>query len=574
MINFFSFTLFFLCLINICIANTYIHLDNQTSASLDDVLEDPFLVIRTKCGKPNESMDWQRNWQIWAQLASKMSFLPSRDESIFNDSFAVKGSAILKVTAPHCFDHHKPQFFISFQGKEAPKYVWWQISEDPEFRLVFPNLDVQIPYTDTIRLTDLEETFLNTNRIYYFRVCADHASWSTPIAFQVIKPLPVEKVIFSKLDDHLYKLSWKAQPSPTVTYLIFGSNALDFVPSIYYDKQLNLIEGMESIEIETTYNFICETNQSYLLIEGDYAYYRIIARDQGQLANPSPLIYIYDQNLKPIRTRLKQDLDNPFLFKREAYPTGYKKRNHEFLPFGEKNSSYVYNSLVPQVLWERLEPYFLPVNHPIKERLDRLFQKNRVTQSEETFENGGFKVKKRKPNQIVIGKNPYFKEYIFKVYLDTQPVLHEWDNWLKRIEGARSIQACIEKHGFRHFCVPKKWIYPLPEHPSPSADLQYRKNFILIVENMNILDSKDNLKSFEKKMTPKLLKELYTILTEEGLIDSVYPDNIPFRKNGQIAFIDTEHHHLTPIPYKRLTRFLSTDMQKYWKSLIETKDPL
>ncbi len=234
--------------------------------------------------------------------------------------------------------------------------------------------------------------------------------------------------------------------------------------------------------------------------------------------------------------------------------------------------AYPYNPLVPLSLWEELTPYFLPDHHPIKSQLDHLFQQMRVTQSEESFEKAGFsKPKMRKPTNLVIGRHPRFKEYIFKVYLDTQPAVCEWGNWIQRIKGARAIQAYLARHPFCHFAVPQKWIYPLPLEPSPPDHAGFkRKNFILIVENMHILNTKSNLKAFKKRISPQILEQLYTLIREEGLIDSVYPDNIPFTKSGKIAFIDTEHHYPgASIPYHQLTPFLSQDMQHYWQSLIE-----
>ena len=234
----------------------------------------------------------------------------------------------------------------------------------------------------------------------------------------------------------------------------------------------------------------------------------------------------------------------------------------------EGPSDYLYNPWVPPALWEDLKPYFLPVNHPIKANLDRLFHRNRATLSLESFKNAGFQARFHSRVNLVIGQHAQFQGYLFKVYLDTQPDICEWSNWVRRIEGAHAIKACIKRHGYKHFSVPSKWIYPLPQDPSPPFSEKYhRKNYILIVEDMHLVNSTQNLKSFKKKMTPQLLKELYTILSEEGLIDSVYPDNIPFTKRGQIAFIDTEHHHLAPIPYDKLTPFLSADMQDYWQSI-------
>ena len=206
-------------------------------------------------------------------------------------------------------------------------------------------------------------------------------------------------------------------------------------------------------------------------------------------------------------------------------------------------------------------------SHPIKRKLDKLFKKTRVTESPETFSKAGFgKPHLRKPTNIVIGKHKDFKGYIFKVYLDSQPELCDWALWISRIKGSLAIQSCIRRHGFQHFAVPKKWIYLLPTNcvshgPNP-------KTSILIVEDMNILDSKSNLDAFKTKMTPKILRELYTIISEECLIDSVFPDNIPFTKRGRIAFIDTEHYHCNqPIPYMKLTKYLSTSLQKIWVDL-------
>jgi hypothetical protein len=195
-----------------------------------------------------------------------------------------------------------------------------------------------------------------------------------------------------------------------------------------------------------------------------------------------------------------------------------------------------------------------------------------VTLSPETFEKAGFgKVKMRKPTNIIVGKHYRFNGYLFKVFLDTQPDVCEWDNWVKRIEGARHIKKWINKHRIYDFTVPKKWVYPLPAYPSPpEGDPRYRrKNFILIVEDMRILKQKENLAAYRDQITHEQLEQLFKILTELGLIDSVYPDNIPFTKSGKIAFIDTEHHHLWPVLYYKLTHHLSPLMQPYWESLQE-----
>lgn len=216
-----------------------------------------------------------------------------------------------------------------------------------------------------------------------------------------------------------------------------------------------------------------------------------------------------------------------------------------------------------------LEPYFLPDEHPIRSQLDHLFQKHRATASLESFKLFGFSPKKvRTKTNAIVATHPRFKGFVFKVYLDSQPPLCEWKNWLQRIEGANAIRECIEKYGFEDIMtVPKKWIYPLPT----KSDNPQQKNFILIAEDMNILSHKDNLKAYRHLNDTRLLDALFCVFSEVGLLDSVYPDNIPFTKSGKIAFIDTEHHHhpVSSIPYHKLTSFLSKKMGAHWEALIE-----
>lgn len=238
-------------------------------------------------------------------------------------------------------------------------------------------------------------------------------------------------------------------------------------------------------------------------------------------------------------------------------------------------TSYPYNPHVSPDIWMLLEPYFLPANHPIKAKLDRIFSKTRATLSVESFEAAGFgKVKLRQPTNIVIGRHRKLKGYLIKAFLDTQVPLCEWSNWLARIQGAQAIRACLKRHHYTHFKVPKKWIYPLPLDPAPPEHLAFsQKNFILVVEEMDLLDSHKNLKAYQKKITPEILDHLYIVLTEEGLLDSVYPDNLPFTTTGEMAFIDTEHYHKWPVPYERLTRYFSSEMQRYWQQLIQQEGP-
>ncbi|MBA3723154.1 MAG: hypothetical protein H0W88_12240 [Parachlamydiaceae bacterium] len=239
--------------------------------------------------------------------------------------------------------------------------------------------------------------------------------------------------------------------------------------------------------------------------------------------------------------------------------------------------NYEYNPIISIDEWKKLEPFFLPINHPTKTYLDQLFSNNRPILSEKAMEKAGFSnnIIIRGPQKAVIGHHPKLKGYIIKTFLDIQPVQGEWIAWRSRILGAEAIRKCIEHHNFKEFRVPKKWIYPIPINSTPPLEpIYYPKYFILVEEDMHLLSHKETKKTYRNKMTKKTLDHLYIVLSEVGLIDSVYADNIPFNKSGKICFIDTEHFNKGPVKFERIKRYLSPSLQVYWQHLIDCNGPL
>lgn len=240
------------------------------------------------------------------------------------------------------------------------------------------------------------------------------------------------------------------------------------------------------------------------------------------------------------------------------------------------SKGYTYNPYVPLEIWQSLEPYFLPKNHRMRPFMDKTFHAERITLSVETLKKAGFKnIKFRRDLAIILGKHKNFPHYLLKIYVDTQPFVNEWWPFMERIRGAEAIRACIKKHGFeKHFEVPRKWLYPLPADPSPPDDPRYyRKNFVLVVEDMQILDDAANKEAYLTKMTKEKLDAFYVILTEVALDDSTFARNTPFTRNGKMAFIDTERYNKNSIPYVFLLRYLSEPMQEYWQKLIDEGGP-
>lgn len=238
---------------------------------------------------------------------------------------------------------------------------------------------------------------------------------------------------------------------------------------------------------------------------------------------------------------------------------------------------------VPQELWDEAKPFFLPNDHPIKNQLDALFTQGPLLDSFEEMEKAGFTLFNAN-SELDVAIHPNLPGYVVKFYLNThdnQPrftklklkdtYISEARLWLLRIYGAKRIQNILDEHQYHHIMkVPKIWIYPLP---LASSSKQFPKNFILIEENMNIVDDEENTKSYREKMTPFLLKALYTVLKESGFYDSVYIDNNPFSRDGRIAFVDTEEYDLKPVPFEKLTKHFSPEMQVYWHQLMAEDHP-
>lgn len=282
------------------------------------------------------------------------------------------------------------------------------------------------------------------------------------------------------------------------------------------------------------------------------------------------LFFFTFQNLLFAEMSLSKSLKLKSINKQENEWTFLNRQQNDFYL-----TDYPYNPYVPIEIWTNLKPYFLPIDHPIKKKLDYLFQNKRVTLSEETFVEAGFCItRSNRPMNAIVTGHKELKGYLVKVYLDSQLAICEWHMWMRRIKGIEVIQQCLNKYGFNQFILPKKWIYPLPIDPASPLDEKYnRKNFILIVEDMHILNHKENAKAYKKLMTQRLLNALYKVMLECQLTDCVWIGNMPFTKKGKIAFIDTELFHNGIPDFERLKKHLSPSMQEYLDKLIQKDIP-
>lgn len=501
------------------------------------------------------------------------------------------------------FDHVSPFFKLeSVQTSKKIEKIWWQISSTSDFKLIPSNFEQVESLKGIITVPSITETFFNANDEYFFRVkaCVDGvwSDWSDSFAFIVKKPEPVSRVEFDKIDDNCYEISWrKFAEDEGVEYLIFGSNSLDFIPSVYSDVQINAIVDDIVVETESNNNLKFITQDSKVFVDGSLAYYRIIARHRGQLSVPSKIIHVYDTDLVQTRNVLQviKTEDKHSIIKRVDLPSfsstsdlsemipitrsiNWENRIFEIPSQVFRNISTMKNAApftksnyVSEEIWQHVKPYLMPENHPLRPKLDRMFSEFRVTKDPSSFKKAGFKnYQPRRASHILASPHPRLIGYYIKAFPDTE--IRYYDDWKRlshRVEGANNIRAYLVSKGYHHkFKVPHKWLYPLPAEPAAPVGPRYiRKNFILVAEDMRIVDPEKNNKMYKKHMTKQLIEAIYNTIMDLGLYDTVYAFNLPFAKDGKLAFIDTEYHHKWPVPTYKFEKYFSKSMKEYWLRL-------
>lgn len=526
----------------------------------------------------------------------------------------VQPLVVIHNQADH-FEYTAPHFCLNTTAANPATEIWWQISSDAEFKNLSTNLEQKQPFSSEITLSSINETFLNSDDTYYFRVrgCrgGQWSNWSETFAFTVKKPDSVNLIEFDQIDAHEYILDWsrEAEASDTpIEYLLFGSNAFDFIPSIYSATQINeIIDGKVIIE-ERNENLLASTTDTKFIVDGSLAYYRIVARKNGQLSIPSPIIHVYGNDLIQPRTVLQVvEIDqDKFVAKRILFPPSYpwtetalpllgvNNRLYEnsllhlqaiimgtsdsSSSFDSRDQGFVRPAHVSHELWERMRPYFLPENHPWKKKIDRIFTKTRASQNPDTIKKAGFKGRVTGVRRIFAGTHPDCIECFFKIYLDSEINTRyiEWQKWIDRIVGKNRVKACIKKYGFeKWFSTPDKWVYPLPEKPLCPKSTRYKpKNFILCCTNQRPYEHSENEKMWKSKLSRQHLDALYILIDEPGMWDSVFPFNIPFCKvDGKMCFVDTEYSHKWPIRFEKLNRYFSKENLNYWEYLIRHNGP-
>jgi hypothetical protein len=210
-----------------------------------------------------------------------------------------------------------------------------------------------------------------------------------------------------------------------------------------------------------------------------------------------------------------------------------------------------------------------PSDHLARMLLQKLFHHSDAIDNEAAFLAAGFKIRSKKERSLMrVATHPALAGYVFKVFfVEEQGRVREkpcgWKSFTVRYEQAERIRRVIDEQAFRHFRVPRKWLFRPPTHPACSPDDQPA---ILVAEFQDLLPSDENERAWRHSLTEDHLLELYVILELAGGVSS-RPDNIALTKQGQFAFIDTEHSRYFH-DYESIAPYLSRQMRQYWSNLV------
>lgn len=220
--------------------------------------------------------------------------------------------------------------------------------------------------------------------------------------------------------------------------------------------------------------------------------------------------------------------------------------------------------------------FILKDSHWLKERLDKIFIGNDVISDQASFETAGFVTLCKRPSRMIVAGHELLPRFVIKTYLLSEKRPTGWKWLVNRCLGAENIRNLIIEKKLRHFVVPEKWIYPLPDCicKDDLSELSERmSNAILVATKMNIGNDESCRRAWKERATKQVLNELFCILCH-GFGSCFLAMNIPYTKEGKFACLDTEYP-FRKHKYERARHHLSDEMRLYWDSLIKAGvDPI
>lgn len=227
------------------------------------------------------------------------------------------------------------------------------------------------------------------------------------------------------------------------------------------------------------------------------------------------------------------------------------------------------NPYLSSSMRDKMKPYLIPLNHPIKPILDALFSTGRVLQDENSLAQAGFVVLHSQPSSFIkVVRHDALPGYLIKLYLDnetrTKGDKPGWWWLTRRCKGAERIREMINKKKMVHLAVPDKWLYIVPSWFPTAGPLVQP---VVVVETDMDLESHEMIAfAWYHLVTREVLDELYYIL-DHGAGSYFLTGNVPYTKTGKFAFIDTEYPK-REIKLKKVKDYLNPEMQAYWDHLM------
>lgn len=197
----------------------------------------------------------------------------------------------------------------------------------------------------------------------------------------------------------------------------------------------------------------------------------------------------------------------------------------------------------PNIQKLRVKACLLPKDHRLQDQLKNLFEDHPdMFQSPEHLKQAGFNVFDKIRRGFMVASHPAIKNYLIKKFQDGTSHKAQLRNYLRRINGARTLSGFIRANKIQHIVTPQKWLYPLPKQFSDPETGE--RTYVLIVEEVDICSGgKDQDGEIARRyfnMDFEILRELCTVLYYFRGLDSGL-QNMPFTYDNKIAFIDTEH---------------------------------
>lgn len=337
-----------------------------------------------------------------------------------------------------------------------------------------------------------------------------------------------------------YELCWESPKNTAIgAYHLFAADDWEALLPLEPAAHFMLTPGASN-------TLIAQTDKSSIELQTDKRYLRIVAESNGErFSDIAPLLQMRKCNAKslPLGNYATRDLS--------AKAVSFDKIKAE------------------------VSPYLLPEGHPIKVHLDAIFSKSGVLASIESMEEAGFNIIiYRQGRGLIVASHPLLDNFLIKTYLDT--VKHvEWTRWVRRAKGRERMQKFLDDHPqyAPYLKAPKKWIYKIPECGMGSAtEESVPREYILLVENMDLVDKTTNEMMYKTVITYEALDGLYLIIDKTGFSDG-HIGNLPFSADQRIAFIDTEYTNTWPVHFDWLTKWFAPRKKRYWNRLIENKGP-